>query len=233
MRSGARTLSVDQVREIAGCLNGRTDGSIWPALLAAGGAGVLPGQDHASWLPEHIELSWAAAPEPGPIEVRAEVVAAPTDDPIPTAVLRTVARQEGTDVAEVLTRARLRSEAGGRRPVSLGDPPRSERTVRVVTPEEVTAYCQALRTQWWSTTGLVWAGVHPRPQPVVPLTLLTALAARAVVPGPASIVATMAEPVLAGSLLRWVVVPGQVWVLTPAGAPAVRFDLTEKEPATR
>jgi hypothetical protein len=224
-------VSEDQVRLISAYLNDHVDASLWPAILAAGSTDLLPDQDHGRWLADAIDVTWTAAPPRGEIQVRAHAVTGPEGATPSGLSLCTVALHRGVPIAEVVTRLRLRGADDGARSIEVGVPPTSaESSLRVVTPEEVASYCDALRTPPWSTAGLLWAGVVARPQPVVPVSLLASIAARAMPPLARRLRAAIAAPVLAGSLTRWVSTSAHVWVLDPGGDPIIRFDLADKEP---
>lgn len=195
----------------------------WLAVLSAGGIAALPAAGHAGWMIESFELRWRGTPGADDLPVRVRVAIDPRLSG-ERVVVRTTAERGGVAMAEAITRARLRDQPA-RAAVALSTPEAAYHWTRVVTAEQVQDYCAALGVDPWSTQGLDWAGIRPRPQPVVPLGLLAADAARLLAAEGGWLAAEVRTPVLAGAVLRWSRAGSLVWIAAPDGTPAIVFRL--------
>jgi hypothetical protein len=220
-----RQLDLRAVLELAArCNSGRLSESAWPAILGAGGAGVLPLGD-GSWLMVGMDLRWSGPPPRSALDVDARLLRSPSRGPVPTALLQTTARVDGRALASVTFEVEMRHEPGPAQPPGAsGPPPEGRSWSRTVTDDEVWAYCAALGMPWWSTATLDWAGLRSRPQPVVPVSLLTGEVIQSMPAGHHSLRARLLRPTLAGAALRFVATESRTWVLDPTGGPALMYE---------
>src|SRR5688572_7610981 len=101
-RTATAALDPAHVRRIGAAAGDTSGHGAWASVLAAGGAAVLPGRDHAGWLPESVELWWRA-PLVGDSPVRVDVTMRRGHGG--RAVVRTTATRGDAVVADVILHA--------------------------------------------------------------------------------------------------------------------------------